>query len=72
MRPSYIDSAVGWVQVKRENRVCTVQAKMCPEQKINNTLYLVECRINEEEEKVLEVKCFGCAASKGSSSPRDS
>ena len=62
MRPKYIDAAVGWVQVRRVNQECIVQAKMCPEQSVNNTLYLVD----EEEEKVCAVKCFGCPASKGS------
>jgi len=45
MRSTYINSAIGWVQVKRERHVCTVRAKMCPEQKVNATLYVVESRI---------------------------
>lgn len=65
MRSSYINAAIGWVQVKRERHVCTVRAKICPEQKINATLYVVESQIDEKEEKVLDVKCFGCPASTG-------
>lgn len=38
---------------------------MCLEQKINATLDVVESRIDEKKEKVLEVKCLGCVASTG-------
>lgn len=34
-RDSYGDSAVGWVQVRRDKNVCTVKAKITPEHNVN-------------------------------------
>ena len=65
MRFSYVDAAIGWVQLKREGNVCTVRAKICPEHKIKNQLYDLESRIDEVEEEILDVECSGCAASEG-------
>jgi len=50
---------------EKEEELCTVQAKMCPEHKINSALYIVEFKIDEKKEKVLSAKCQGCPASRG-------
>lgn len=34
-RDSYGDSAVGWVQVRRDKNVCTVKAEITPEHNVN-------------------------------------
>ncbi|XP_072403334.1 uncharacterized protein [Diabrotica undecimpunctata] len=64
-RESYGDAAVGWVQVKRNNMICTVRAKITPEHNVKKKQYAVSCEINEETEEVLDLKCYDCAASLG-------
>lgn len=56
---------MGWVQVKRENNLCTVKGKVTPEHNIKKKQYSVTCNIDEALEKVLEVQCHDCAASLG-------
>uniref|UniRef100_A0AAR5QC40 Uncharacterized protein n=1 Tax=Dendroctonus ponderosae TaxID=77166 RepID=A0AAR5QC40_DENPD len=52
-RYSYGDSAVGWVQVRRDKNLCTVKAKVTPEHNVREKQYAVSCSIDEECEKVL-------------------
>ncbi|KYN19384.1 hypothetical protein ALC57_08300 [Trachymyrmex cornetzi] len=62
-RVNYGDSAVGYVQLKRDGNICTVQGKVCPEHRVNSKAYIVKMLVDEGDEKVIEVKCQDCAAS---------
>ncbi|GBM65843.1 hypothetical protein AVEN_12897-1 [Araneus ventricosus] len=62
---SYGDSAIGYVQVKRENNLRTVKAIVTPEHKISNKGYGITVICNEEDEVVLSALCDSCAASLG-------
>lgn len=64
-RKSYGDSAIGWVQVKRCNKICTVKAKITPEHSVRKKQYAVTCTVDEELENILTVQCHDCAASSG-------
>ncbi|GBM59212.1 hypothetical protein AVEN_60408-1 [Araneus ventricosus] len=64
-RESYGDSAIGYVQVKYENNLCTVRAIATPEHKISKKGYGVTVICNEEDEVVLSALCDSCAASLG-------
>lgn len=63
MRQSYIDAAVGYVDLCREGEKCLVRGKICPEHNIGKKLYDVETEISGQE--ILSVKCKSCAASEG-------
>lgn len=56
-KESYGDNAVGYVQLKREGKLCFVRGKITPEHKINNVGYIVEVVVDENEEKVLSCEC---------------
>ena len=43
----YGDSAIGYVQVKKEGPLCTVIVRVTPEHKVGNTGYRVTAAINE-------------------------
>ncbi|GBL81424.1 hypothetical protein AVEN_143708-1 [Araneus ventricosus] len=62
-RESYGDSAIGYVQVKSENNLCTEKAIVTPEHKISKKRYGVTVICNEEV--VLSALCDSCAASLG-------
>lgn len=64
-RDSYVDTAVGYVEVKREQIQCVVKAKVVPEHKVTIKHYIVTATINEKEDEVIETTCDGCAASEG-------
>lgn len=64
-RQSYGDSAVGYVQIKRQGSRCIVKARICPEHKVRIKPYSVRAIINEDTEIVEEVKCLDCAATAG-------
>ncbi|KAJ8958354.1 hypothetical protein NQ314_006415 [Rhamnusium bicolor] len=64
-RESYGDKAIGYVQLKRVNHICTVKAKVTPEYKIHNKYYNVIIEVDEAEEIILSCKCLDCAASEG-------
>ncbi|XP_037977959.2 uncharacterized protein LOC119691090 isoform X2 [Plutella xylostella] len=64
-RESYGDSAVGYVQVKREGNICTVKARITPEHNVRQKCYAVTLSCNEAEETILSVECEDCAAHKG-------
>ncbi|KAJ8946144.1 hypothetical protein NQ314_008966 [Rhamnusium bicolor] len=51
-RDSYGDSAVGWVQVRRDKNLCTVKAKISPEHNVKKKQYAVTCIIDEDSESV--------------------
>lgn len=56
---------MGWVQVRREQNVCTVKAKITPEHNVKKKQYAVICSIDEVTGKVLDLQCHDCAASSG-------
>ena len=65
MRESYGDSAISYVQLKRENDFCYIQAKICPEHRVRNKPYNVSVVINEKDEDVKKAECHDCIASLG-------
>ncbi|CAG9124563.1 unnamed protein product [Plutella xylostella] len=67
-RDSYVDTAVGYVEVKREQIQCVVKAKVVPEHKVTIKHYIVTATINEKEDEVIETTCDGCAASEARAS----
>lgn len=64
-RESYGDNAVGYVELKREGPICTVQGKVCPEHRIGKQGYLVICIVNEDASEITHLGCEDCAASSG-------
>lgn len=65
-RAAYADEAIGFVQVRREGALCFLKAEIVPEHKVNSPHYLLECTINEDEEKIETAECKpGCEASAG-------
>ncbi|XP_043484808.1 uncharacterized protein LOC122512804 [Leptopilina heterotoma] len=64
-RESYGDSAIGYVSVKRQNNLCTVKGRICPEHRVRQKAYQVLMEVDEEEEKIKTLKCLDCAASEG-------
>ncbi|CAH1110042.1 unnamed protein product [Psylliodes chrysocephalus] len=65
MRGSYIESAVGYVQLKREENKCTVTSEICPEHRVRTKNYKIIMIVDEEREVVDTVKCFDCSAAEG-------
>lgn len=64
-RSSYGDSAIGYVQLKREGDICTVKARITPEHNVRQKSYAVTVTCDEAEETVMSVQCEDCAAHKG-------
>lgn len=64
-RESYGDDAIGYVQIKREQGVCTIKCKICPEHKVRSKAYNVTLILNEKENEVISCQCHDCAASAG-------
>ncbi|KAI4455472.1 hypothetical protein MML48_9g00002312 [Holotrichia oblita] len=62
-REQYGDAAVGYVQLKREQSLCILKCKVCPEHKVHAKQYNVELVINEETEFIERAECLDCAAS---------
>ncbi|XP_047031864.1 uncharacterized protein LOC124638799 [Helicoverpa zea] len=64
-REAYVDTAVGYVEVKREGNSCTVKCRVTPEHRVKYKLYQVTAVIDESVEKIITVQCNDCAASAG-------
>ncbi|XP_035435718.1 uncharacterized protein LOC118266384 [Spodoptera frugiperda] len=64
-RESYGDSAVGYVQIKREGNLCVVKARITPEHNVRQKSYAVQAVCDEAEETVISVECLDCAAHLG-------
>ncbi|XP_043478494.1 uncharacterized protein LOC122513004 [Leptopilina heterotoma] len=64
-RENYGDSAIGYVCVKRQGKICTLKGRICPEHRVRNKNYTVTLKIDEEKEIVDKVECLDCAASLG-------
>ncbi|KAF4529663.1 hypothetical protein B566_EDAN017963 [Ephemera danica] len=64
-RDDYLDNAIGRVEIKRENSLCTVRARVSPEHRVRNTPYRVIAVINEKaDNRIEEIKCLDCASSR--------
>ncbi|KAK4882331.1 hypothetical protein RN001_005650 [Aquatica leii] len=59
------NSAIGYVEVKREGSLCTVQERICPEHRVKSKPYSVCLILDERNEKIINVYCKDCAASLG-------
>ncbi|KAL0861793.1 hypothetical protein ABMA27_009267 [Loxostege sticticalis] len=64
-RDSYVDSAVGYVEVKRTSATCIVRAKIVPEHRVTNKQYLVTVTLDEHLDEIKDASCEGCVASAG-------
>ncbi|XP_073964659.1 uncharacterized protein [Choristoneura fumiferana] len=64
-RGGYIESAVGYVEIKRGNTECFVRAKVVPEHKITKKYYLVTIHLDEKSSNIIDATCDGCPASAG-------
>ncbi|KAF9405618.1 hypothetical protein HW555_013722, partial [Spodoptera exigua] len=65
LQESYGDDAVGYVQLYRDNGICTVKCKMCPEHKVRTKAYNVTLIVNENDGEIISCECHDCAASAG-------
>lgn len=61
----YGDSAIGYVQVKKEGPLCTVIVRVTPEHKVRNTGYRVTAAIDEKKRCIVSAACLDCTASEG-------
>ncbi|KYN12328.1 hypothetical protein ALC57_15499, partial [Trachymyrmex cornetzi] len=59
---NYGDTAIGYVQLKREGDLCIVKCRVCPEHKVRSKSYSTTLIINEATEKIIDVQCHDCAA----------
>ncbi|KAJ8966270.1 hypothetical protein NQ314_003638 [Rhamnusium bicolor] len=64
-RAGYGEDAIGYVQVKREQNVCTVKGRIVPEHKVHNKPYTVSAIFDEANDSILSCQCESCAASQG-------
>lgn len=64
-RDSYVDTAIGYVEVKREGNKCVLKAKVTPEHRIRSKMYTVSVTIDEDSETIEDIICDDCAASAG-------
>lgn len=64
-RDTYGDSAIGYVQVKREGNICIVKGKICPEHRVRGKNYNVTLEVDENAEEIQSVLCHDCAAALG-------
>lgn len=64
-RDAYVETSIGYVEVKRENSLCFVQGRVTPEHRVRCKMYTVHAVINEIDDTITEVSCHDCAASEG-------
>ncbi|CAG4970866.1 unnamed protein product [Colias eurytheme] len=64
-RESYVETAVGYVEVKREANLCIIKCRVTPEYNVKGKLYVVSATIDETAEKIIKVECNDCAAAAG-------
>lgn len=64
-RESYGDNAIGYAQIRRDNNICSMKARICPEHKINESGYRVSLDVDEEADIIIDVNCEDCPAAKG-------
>ncbi|XP_046404834.1 uncharacterized protein LOC124170180 [Ischnura elegans] len=64
-RESYGDNAIGYAQIRRDNYICSMKARICPEHKINESGYRVILDVDEKADIIINVNCEDCPAAKG-------
>lgn len=64
-RQSYGDSAIEFVQVKRESSKCTLRCLIRPEHRVQSKPYRVSLDLDIVKEDILSIQCHDCAASSG-------
>lgn len=64
-RESYGDNAIGYVQVKRTDKIIDIIGKMTSEHRLSSTPYTVKAQVDEREMCLKFVTCHGCVASQG-------
>lgn len=64
-RESYGDSAIGYVQIKRNEGRCTVMAAVAPEHNVRSKSYRVQVDINVRNSTISLVRYHDCVASQG-------
>lgn len=66
-RATYGDSAIGYVQVKREKNIITVLAAISPQQMVTSPSYLTEVVFDAKKNIVISASCdeSGCEAASG-------
>nr|CAI5831935.1 unnamed protein product [Callosobruchus analis] len=64
-RDSYVEDAIGYVQVKREGTKCIVKCRVTPEHKVKSKPYHCTLVCDENDEKIESVLCHDCAAKQG-------
>ena len=64
-REKYGDSAIGYVQLRRDGDWCQVSARVTPEHKVTSKPYRVTAFIDEKSEVVEKIECLDCVACKG-------
>ena len=65
MRENYGDCAVGYVQLKRENGICYLHARITSEHKVHAKAYNISVEINELNKAIIKAECLDCIASLG-------
>ncbi|XP_063372526.1 uncharacterized protein LOC134660677 [Cydia amplana] len=63
-RESYVDTAIGYVEIKRTGNLCDVRAKVVPEQRVTSKYYVVMVHLDEANESIIDTSC-DCAAGAG-------
>ena len=61
-RESYGESAIGYVQLKREGHIHTVRCCVAPEHKVTSKGYQVELVVNIMKGEIVSCKCYDCIA----------
>ncbi|KZS06367.1 Uncharacterized protein APZ42_030209 [Daphnia magna] len=64
-RESYGDSVIGYVQIKRTEKYCTIVAACCPEQSVRSKSYRVQVEVDLENSEIKSAICHDCVASAG-------
>ena len=60
-----IMAAVGYVQVKRDEDMCILKCKICPEHKVRAKYYNVIMNIDEKHNNITKLFCEDCVAATG-------
>lgn len=64
-RDSYVENAIGYVEVRRYGSLCEVRSKVVPEHKLSSKYYTVTVYLNESDNTITDTSCDGCAAAAG-------
>lgn len=56
---------MGYVQLRRDAKLCTVKCKICLEHKVRRKPYSATMVVDEENGVIVSAECHDCAASQG-------